>query len=406
MLRILHTADWHIGKSLYRQPLNQEMIMFFDWLYHLIVNEQIDVLLISGDIFDYSNPAHQDTAMYYDFLTRISYLKTKVIITGGNHDSISMLNAPGALLRSMNIAVFGGLRQELEDHVVPIADANQSVTAVIAAIPFLRNKDIKSTASIDTIMETMLDEETAIAGIYHQIVDLIEAQFPNIPIIAMGHLFMKGSITSDSERDIHIGTLQGINKSALPPQVSYYALGHIHKPQMVGQDERYRYSGSPIFLDFSERFYTKQVIQIDIDGKDLHKITTHAIPIFRNVSSHRSNFTKVKEALNQISVSQYGLKEYVDIIIEEEALDPIETSKIVTFIEDNMHTDDYVIARYKISSKSNALQNIENTFVLNELNPMSVFEKFLQDKELDTSLVSDLKMCYAEILESIQESEL
>ncbi|MEZ4910300.1 MAG: exonuclease subunit SbcD [Saprospiraceae bacterium] len=404
MIKVLHTADWHIGKSLYRQPLEQEMSLFFNWLSELLIRESIDVLLISGDIFDYSNPTHQDTTRYYDFLTKMASLGIKVIITGGNHDSISMLNAPSELLKTMNIDVFGGVKTDLFDHIIPIFD-NEEVVAVVAAIPFLRNKDIKGSANIDALMESIADEESAIADIYFKIVTEITLRYPGVPIIAMGHLYMRGAITSDSERDIHIGTLQGINKPSLPPQVSYYALGHIHKPQLVGNDEMCRYSGSPIFLDFSERYYTKQVLQLKIENKTIKDITSHPIPIFRNVSSHKGDFNSIQLALDTISVSDYGLKEYVDLTIEAEQLDSFETSRIVQFIESNLQTDTYIIARYKVISKTNETHFLENTYVLNELSPMNVFEKFLESKDLDSTQVSALKMCYSEILELIQASE-
>ena len=98
-MKILHTADWHIGKILHKHPLEDELFHFFDWLIQLIQTESIDVLLVSGDVFDLANPAVKDRQMYYQFLSRLLGMEIKVIITGGNHDSVGLLNAPQTILQ-------------------------------------------------------------------------------------------------------------------------------------------------------------------------------------------------------------------------------------------------------------------------------------------------------------------
>ena len=114
-MKILHTADWHIGKILHRQSLYDDISYFFDWLVQRITDEKIDLLLVSGDIFDLANPSNMDTKLYYQTLYRLSKTNVKVIITGGNHDSISLLDAPSSLLDVLDITVVGGAKDDIHN---------------------------------------------------------------------------------------------------------------------------------------------------------------------------------------------------------------------------------------------------------------------------------------------------
>ena len=107
-MRILHTADWHLGLRLYKKDLTQEHRLFFDWLINLIRERDIDVLLISGDIFDQGNPTNEARVMYFSFLRDLIKYNCKVIITGGNHDSPGVLNAPKDILEMLNVHTIGG----------------------------------------------------------------------------------------------------------------------------------------------------------------------------------------------------------------------------------------------------------------------------------------------------------
>ncbi|MBK7699699.1 MAG: exonuclease subunit SbcD [Saprospiraceae bacterium] len=136
MIKILHTADWHLGKMLYKYALNEDIILFFDWLEAYIITEKIDVLLVSGDIFDLANPASRDIKLYYNFLHRLTLTGVKTIITGGNHDSVSLLNAPATLLTSLNISVIGGVPEDFYNQLIPIENKNKETVAVVLAVPF------------------------------------------------------------------------------------------------------------------------------------------------------------------------------------------------------------------------------------------------------------------------------
>lgn len=255
-MRILHTADWHLGARLVERDRLPEHAAFLDWLIDTLRTEQIDALLVSGDIFDAANPPQDAVALYFDFLKRLADLKTvKAVITGGNHDSASHLNAPRELLRRFEVHVFG----HAGDNVVDLGGA------VVAAVPFLRERDLREATSGETMAAVHEQVRAAIRSHYTALLAACRAIANGRPIIAMGHLTVLGATTSDSERDIHIGNLGAVGAD-LFAGFDYTALGHLHRPQKVAGIDHIHYSGSPIPLSFSEAADAKSVVVLDLQN--------------------------------------------------------------------------------------------------------------------------------------------
>ena len=143
-MKVLHTADWHIGKILHKHALKNEIQAFFNWLLDVISQEHVNLLLVSGDIFDLANPSSKDREIYYRFLSRLAATETQIIITGGNHDSINLLDAPKEILQHLSINVIGGAKENIEEELIEIHDAQGKLAAVVAAVPFLRDKDLRN----------------------------------------------------------------------------------------------------------------------------------------------------------------------------------------------------------------------------------------------------------------------
>ncbi|MCI5164261.1 MAG: exonuclease subunit SbcD, partial [Candidatus Electrothrix sp. AX5] len=115
-LRILHTSDWHIGRTLYGRHRYDEFAAFFDWLYNTIVEQQVDILLVAGDIFHTTTPSNRAQQLYYDFLCRVAASSCRhLVVTAGNHDSPTFLSAPRELLRALNIHVIATLPSSLAE---------------------------------------------------------------------------------------------------------------------------------------------------------------------------------------------------------------------------------------------------------------------------------------------------
>ena len=144
-MKILHTSDWHLGRALYGRKRYEEYEAFLDWLAALIEGEDIDVLLVAGDVFDNSTPSNHAQELYYRFLCRVAASPRRhVVVTAGNHDSPSFLNAPRELLKFLNIHVVGCASELPEDEVILIAGPDHDPLLIVCAIPYLRDRDIRT----------------------------------------------------------------------------------------------------------------------------------------------------------------------------------------------------------------------------------------------------------------------
>ena len=375
-MRILHTADWHLGLRLYKKDLMEEHRLFFDWLTDLIKVRNIDVLLISGDVFDQSNPSHEARFMYYNFLRTLITVQCKVIITGGNHDSPNVLNAPKDILEMLNVHTIGNMTADLNDMVLELHHDNQ-LKAVVCAIPFIREKDIHD-FTLDAVFENKIAQvRQGIQNIYSSMAALVQNTY-QVPLLAMGHLYAAGAEVSDAERDIQVGNQSAINAEDFTDVFDYIALGHIHRPQCVAGQPHIRYSGSPIALSFSEKKDQKLVIELDIKGAEIHQ-TNHEVPAFRKLVKFVGNLEAVKHELEQYK-SESTLHAYAEIDIIEETTSPAVFAAVTRFVSD-FKSDHIELLHHRITNlheaKSiNQLTGINTT--LDDLSPQKVLMDMME----------------------------
>jgi exonuclease SbcD len=329
-MKILHTADWHLGKKLYKQELTEEHQLFFEWLIEIIKTRKIDILLISGDVFDLSNPPTEARALYYWFLRKMIEQKCKIIITGGNHDSASMLNAPKDILALLDVVVIGGATANIEDEIIDLGEV------VICAVPYLRDMDIRQAIQAESVQDRVEAVRKGIKNHYDILANICQERHADKPVIAMGHLYAQGSITSESEREIQIGNLAAFGESDFSETFDYVALGHIHRPQRVGGKEHIRYSGSPIALSFSEKDDLKIVIELEVSSGKIEKITDINVPKFRILKKMMGDFQQVRSLLTSFT-HEAALKAFLEIEVVEELYNPLlirELNEIVTVSDD------------------------------------------------------------------------
>ena len=399
-MKIIHTSDWHIGQRLYYKDREREHKLFFDWLVELINEREIETLIVSGDIFDIAYPSNLALEFYFKTLFKLSKTYCKnIIITGGNHDSISTLNAPKEILKYLNVFVVGGASKNIEDEIIEISN-NGKLELVVAAVPFLRDKDIrKPKAAEDAKMRSKAVRE-GIKLHYENIwQETKKYKAQNIPIIATGHLFVKGAKVSDSERNIYIGNLEGFSNNIFPEGFDYIALGHIHRPQKVS--DKIRYSGSPIPLSFSERKDIKSVVIYDTEIRQLETIE---IPVFRKLLSIKGTLKEVKEKLKEykstsvLSVNEE--KDWADVHIEEDDEVPVINDLFQEFLENN--TLDIEIINHRISFKKSFVRTEEifhENNTLKDLSPEEVFEKLLDKSSNEEK--EELMETFSELLVEI-----
>lgn len=404
-MKILHTADWHIGKVLHRQSLYEDISLFFDWIINYIQDHKIDLLLVSGDIFDLANPSNSDTKLYYHTLYRLSKTNVKIIITGGNHDSISLLDAPSALLDVLDITVIGGARDDKYEEIIPIYSQDEIPECIVLAVPFLRDKDLRASMQASETGDKSSIINDAIKLHYDDLVRMAKEKYgDSVPLLAMGHLYMKGSISSDSEREIHIGNLEGLDSKIIHPEIDYMALGHIHKPQKIGNKNNIRYSGSPVFLDFSERDYDKMVIEIEIEANEIKSITSVAIPKSREILKFTGDLTSVKNMLMEYQ-NKYPLTAFIEIEIQENEFDVLKIQAMEDMI-DSIKSEEFKILKNRIffDQTPDSMKVILNeSRTIQELTPMDIFRQKLSENNLNELEMKELTEIYVSLLEEIQD---
>ena len=278
-MRILHTADWHIGQRLHERQRIDEHKEFLNWLLNTIQEQKVDLLLVSGDIFDTALPSAEATNLYYSFLFRLfNETDAYTVIIAGNHDSPRHLDAPKEFLKMGRIHVVG-LTHDPAECVVEIPPDNPQIA--IAAVPYLSENELPH-VSFESDIKKQERYRERLKSFYH---DCVSNMPENIPKILMGHLFVQGGSVGDSERNIQIGGATAIEANDFPDNVDYVALGHLHRPQSIkGKEYPIQYAGSPIPLRFNEASYEKKAFLLEFsEDNNLIRNDEINIPIFKEL---------------------------------------------------------------------------------------------------------------------------
>ena len=395
-MRILHTADWHLGLRLYKREISEEHRAFFTWLTELIRDRQIHVLMISGDVFDQANPSNEARALYYTFLKELIHLKCKVIITGGNHDSPGILNAPREILEMLDVHVIGSARTNVREEIIDLGEA------VIAAVPFLREPDIHALTRDTTYDDKRLQIRDGIRRHYEKVA-LACGHF-TVPLIAMGHLYAAGSSSSDSEKMIQLGNQSPVASDDFPDCFDYVALGHIHKPQRVNALDHIRYSGSPVPLSFSERDDRKIVIELEINGNKIVQ-TDHEVPVFRKLVRFKGSLEEVKQKAQAFRGNGVA-RAFGELQIELEGEDRSVVADVTRFVADwNSENIDIVNFGITVRNKGPRMGEMVDVKDLREVKPLDVIDRLLEsgtESDEDKALI---RTAFLELLDMDDENE-
>ncbi|MGX9940096.1 exonuclease SbcCD subunit D [Acinetobacter pseudolwoffii] len=266
-VHFLHTSDWHLGQFFHNHDREFEHAQFLTWLLDQIKTKQPHALLIAGDIFDVINPASSAQKQLYQFLADAHDLAPhmQTLMIAGNHDSGYRIEQVEPFLSKFNAKAVGIVGRTAENTLnldrllIPIYDQDKNIIAWCLTLPYLRS------AEITGLNEHTSNSQNAISYLHQQLIAEAKARKqPHQALILMSHAHMQGGETSDSERPIIVGNEEALSTALFDEVIDYVALGHLHKPQKVGQPH-IRYSGSPIPLSFSEINYQHQVVEVRID---------------------------------------------------------------------------------------------------------------------------------------------
>ncbi len=329
-LTILHTSDWHLGRRLYGRMRYEEFEAFLSWLQDAISTQKVDVLIVAGDIFDTMTPSNRAQALYYEFLGRVSKSCCQhIVIVAGNHDSPTFLDAPSNVLKFLNVHVIGTACEDLKDEVLVLDAADGTPHCIIAAVPYLRDRDVRSSSAGESADSKDANVIKGIRAHYDEVAsiakakqtELAEVHQRHIPIIATGHLFAAGGTTTEDDgvRELYVGSLGKISADMFDEGFDYVALGHLHVPQRVGGRESIRYSGSPIAMGFGEAKQQKQVLLVQFGAVERSLSESTIIQLTNTVTTIEKAAKKVASRSTGFIDDLFGFDDSVESDVKEES---------------------------------------------------------------------------------------
>lgn len=408
-LRLLHTSDWHLGQDLHGLSREAEHRAFLDWLIAALDDHAVDALLVTGDVFDSQNPPVSAQRMLYDALARAKARRPglDIVIIGGNHDSAARLEAPDALLRPLGVHVVGNLPRDPEDLLVPLTDSAGVARALVAAVPFLRMADLPARGlgdDADPLVE-------GVRAVYAEAIAAGRARAGGLPLVVTGHCYMTGSTLSElSERRILGGNQHALPVDLFPEDCAYVALGHLHKPQAVGQRETVRYAGSPFPMSVTEKDYRHQCVLVDIapDGTTAWQAvaTPRIVDYLRVPSAGAAPLAEVLEGLAALEVADAGAdrRPYLEVVVRLDAPAPALRHEV----EQALAGKPVRLCRLAVeyAGDGQGLAATPETPDLATLDPEDVFARAWARKYGDDSAVDDVHLAaFRELLETVQTTD-
>ncbi|MDY0185861.1 MAG: exonuclease SbcCD subunit D C-terminal domain-containing protein [Desulfuromonadaceae bacterium] len=405
-MKILHTSDWHIGRTLYGRKRYEEFEIFLTWLAETIQQQNIDVLLVAGDIFDTSTPSNRAQELYYRFLCRVAISSCRhIVVVAGNHDSPSFLDAPKQLLKALDVHVVGSSSDYLADEVVVLRNEDAAAQLIVCAVPYLRDRDIRIAQAGESIEDK---ENKLIAGInthYARVAQLAQEKRKelgaDIPIVAMGHLFVAGGQTVDGDgvRDLYVGSLAHVSAGVFAHGFDYVALGHLHVPQIVNGSEIVRYSGSPLPMGFGEAKQRKSLCLVEFSSManaTKPHIELIEVPVFQKLERIKGDWTEIAQRIHALATT--GSNCWLEVTYSGEEVigdlrERLETAICATQMEILMVKNTRII--------DSVLGQIHAEETLDNLNVDDVFERCLAAHEVAQEQRAQLLSAYHETLSSL-----
>jgi exonuclease SbcD len=308
-MRVLHTSDWHVGRMFHGRDLLADQESVLGGLADLVADEQVDVVVVSGDLYDRAVPSGEAVSVCTRVLDRIRGAGAQLVITPGNHDSAPRLGA------FAEFAAAGGLhlRTRVAELSKPVVFDDRHGPVALYGIPYLEPEPARHSLRIDAAGH---------AGVLTEAMRRVRADIadrgPGVRSVVLAHAFVTGGAPSASERTISVGGVEQVASSVFDG-VDYMALGHLHGPQRLA--EHLRYSGSPLAYSFSEARHRKSVWLVDLDAGGLAGVERRELPVPRALATIRGQLDELlMSAEHERRVEAYLSVELTDQVRPTDAL--------------------------------------------------------------------------------------
>lgn len=412
-MRILHTSDWHLGQHFMGKSRQDEHQALIDWLLLQVDEHAVDAVLVAGDIFDSGTPPSYARELYNQLVVRLHTAGVALLLLGGNHDSVSTLDESRALLAHLGATVVAATGDPAAQvRVLPrrggALAGEASAGCIVCAIPFIRPRDVLQSQAGQSAEDKQQALQTAIQAHYRAVFDAADARRTQLettlgrrlPLLATGHLTTVGASTSESVREIYVGSLDAFPTSAFPP-ADYIALGHIHRPQQVGGLKHIRYSGAPIPLSFDEAGQAKEMLLVDLGADGLQAVRPLPVPRFQALVSVRGSLATLPRAIGTAAAE--GSPErpaWLEVTVTEDDYLADLPARIAAIAE-GLPVDILRIRRERGNAAAQLAAEASET--LDELSPLEVFARRLAHEELSDELRQALSERYRSIVTGLRE---
>ena len=405
-MKILHTSDWHLGRTLCGRKRYEEFEAFLAWLSDTIRQHEIDALLVAGDVFDTGTPSNRAQELYYRFLCRTAASTCRhVVVVAGNHDSPSFLDAPRALLKALDVHVIGRASQNPGDEVLVLTDGSGAPALIVCAVPYLRDRDIRTAEAGESPEDK---DRKLVEGIRRHYADVADRAGElraglgaRVPVVATGHLFTSGGRTVDGDgvRELYVGSLARVTARVFPETLDYVALGHLHVPQRVDGSETVRYSGSPLPMGFGEAGRPKRVCLVEFSGAAV-EVRPIEVPVFQALERVRGGWDAIAARLRALAAE--GSRAWLEVVHDGEAV----VGDLRERLEAAVSGTDMELLRVR---SDRAVEGVPGGLydgkTLDDLDPAEVFERCLEARDVPEDQRPELRRAHGEALASLYEDD-
>ncbi|GAA6423731.1 exonuclease SbcCD subunit D [Bacteroides fragilis] len=407
MIRILHTADWHLGQTFFGYDRTQEHEHFLDWLAGVLTKNKIDVLIVAGDVFDVSNPSAASQRMFYRFIHRVTTEnpRLQLVVVAGNHDSAARLESPLPLLQEMRTEIKGIVRKQngkidYEHLLVELKNAAGEVEALCLAVPFLRQGDYP-------VVETEGNPYAeGVKELYARLLKYaLKKRTDGQALVAVGHLLATGSEIAEKDHSerIIIGGLESVSPESFPEQIVYTALGHIHKAQRVSGRENIRYAGSPLPMSFAEKHYHHGVVKVTLDegwAVEIEKL--EYTPLVRLLSIPATEAAAPDEVLDELRGLELPEDEpmpYLEVKVKLSEPEPMLRQQVEEILEDKPVRLARIVSFYRQAAEG-SVEEETLTAGLQEMNPLQIVKATFENS-YQTEMPEELVNLFQEACRTI-----
>lgn len=396
-MKILHTADWHLGVSLGAEKRFSEYDALLEHICTIIRQENIEAVIIAGDVFDSHIPSNRAAEQYYRFLVQAGRAGAKeIIVIGGNHDSASYLEAPKEILKYLSVHVFAAASENHKDMVVELKDCNGKLAALIGAVPYLHERDLVIVEGGQGLVERETVLREAMLEYYRAMAQTLTDISPDVPHIVTGHLF---AVDDNRKNDSWTGTLMSVAADEFPETIDYLALGHLHDSHTLKTSHKscIRYSGAPVNVSFRELAVKKSVTVIDTE--DIKNIREIDLPSFQDMRVLEGSRAEIEATLSQWVKEDHSIWCSIENTGEYE---PGLAENLYEFIKGS--SVKIIYCRSRIANPA-VLQRLPEDRHLAELDPVDVFKLMLEENEITGDSADQLLAAFNEIETAAREDD-